>query len=79
MTDGVASFAAGIAGVAFDGMDNTTLAPFHDAHMVGVSVAVPVEENQHTGCRLDAVVRPLAPFTEPLDAVGAAGEFRNDA
>ena len=37
---------------------------------------VPVEENNHTGCRLGAVICPLASVFEPVDTIGAVSKFR---
>ena len=60
MSHGVAPFTAGIAGIAFYGVDDPVFAFLHDTHMVGVAITVPVKEDQHTGCRLDACICPLA-------------------
>ena len=55
--------------------------------MVGLSVlgargtvrGIPIKENNHARCRLNAVVRPLSTIFEPLDTVYTACEFWNDA
>ena len=78
---------AAITGISLDGIDNAVFAFFHDTHMVGLSVlgtgrtirGIPIEEDNHAQCRLNAVVSPLATVFEPLDAVHAACEFGNDA
>ena len=54
--------------------------------MVGLSVlgtggairGIPIEEDNHARCRLNAVVRPLSTVFEPLDAVHAACEPGNE-
>ena len=74
-------------GIALDGIDNAVFAFFHDTHMVGLSIlgtggairGIPIKEDNHARCRLDAVVGPLATVFEPLDTVHAACEFGNDA
>ena len=78
---------AAITGISLDGIDNAVFAFFHDTHMVGLSVlgagrtirGIPIEEDNHARCRFYAVVSPLSPILEPLDAVHAACEFGNDA
>lgn len=78
---------AAITGISLDGIDNAVFAFFHDAHMVGLSVlgtgrtirGIPIKEDNHARCRLDAVVGPLATVFEPLDAVHTTCEFWNDA
>ena len=66
--------AAGIAGVALDGVDNAVFAFFHNADVIGFAVlrtgcavwVVPVEENDHAGSRLNRIIRPLPAAAEPL-------------
>ena len=78
---------AAITGISLDGIDNAVFAFFHDTHMVGLSVlgtgrtirGIPIKEDNHTRCRFYAVVSPLSPILEPLDAVHAACEFGNNA
>ena len=79
-------FAAAIAGVPFDGVDNAVLNPFNDTGMIGFAVlragaalVVPIEEDNHAGCRFYIVICPLATILEPSDAVYAACVLRNDA
>jgi len=72
--DGILVPAAGIAGVALDGVDNAVFAFFHDADVIGFAVlragcavrVVPVEENDRTGSGLNRVIRPLPAAAEPL-------------
>ena len=79
----ILSLPAAVAGIALHGIDNAVFAFFHDAHMVGLSVLgtggairrIPIEEDNHARCRLNAVVTPLTPIFEPLDAVHTACEF----
>lgn len=72
-------FAAAIAGVPFDGVDNAVLNPFNDTGMIGFAVlragaafVIPIEEDDHTGCRFDIVICPLASILEPVDTVDTA-------
>ena len=54
--------------------------------MVGLSVlgagrtirGIPIKEDNHARCRLNAVISPLSTVFEPLDTVHAACEFGND-
>ena len=76
---------AAVAGVALHGVDDPVLDLPDDTHVVGlpvlragVTLVVPVEEDNHAGRRLDGVIRPLATVSEPLDAVDATCEFGND-
>ena len=76
---------AAIAGVALHGVDDPVLDLPDNAHVVGlpvlragVTLVVPVEEDNHAGRRLDGGIRPLATVSEPLDAVDATCEFGND-
>ena len=78
-------FAAAIAGVPFDGVDNAVLNPFNDTGMIGFAVlragaalVVPIEEDNHAGRGLHGVIRPLPTLPEPLDTVDTAGELGND-
>ena len=45
----------------------------------GAIRGIPIKEDNHARCRLDAVVGPLATVFEPLDAVHTTCEFWNDA
>lgn len=66
--------AAGITGVALDGVDDAVFAFFHDADVIGFAVlragfavrVVPVKENDHAGSGLNRVIRPLLAAAEPL-------------
>lgn len=79
-------FAAAIAGVPFDGVDNAVLNPFNDTGMIGFAVlragtafVIPIEEDDHTWCRFDIVICPLATIFEPVDSVDTACVFGNYA
>ena len=79
-------FTAAIARVSFDGVNNAVFNPLNDSSMIGFSIlrtgaafVVPIEEDNHTGCRFDIVICPLATILEPIDAVDAACVFGNDA
>ena len=79
-------YPAAVAGVAFYGVEDPVLDLPDDAHVVGlpvlragVTLVVPVEEDNHAGRRLDGVICPLATVPEPLNTVDAACKFRNDA
>ena len=83
----ILSLPAAIAGIALDGIDNAIFAFLHNAHMIGKSILgaggaiwrIPVKEDNHARCRLNAVVSPLVTILELLDAVHATCEFWNDA
>lgn len=77
--------AAAIAGVALDGVDNAVFDLLNDTDMIGLTVlraraalVIPIEEDNHTGCRFDIIIRPLPTLPEPLDTVDTACELRND-
>ena len=77
--------AAAIAGVALDGVDNAVFDLLDDTDMIGLTVlragaalVIPIEEDNHTGCRFDIIIRPLPTLPEPLDTVDTACELRND-
>ena len=77
--------AAAIAGVALDGVDNAVFDLLNDTDMIGFAVlrtgaalVIPIEEDNHTGCRFDIIIRPLPTLPEPLDTVDTACELRND-
>ena len=44
----------------------------------GAALVIPIEEDNHTGCRFDIVFCPLATIFEPVDAIYAACVFGND-
>ena len=44
--DRVAPLSAGISRVALHGIDDAVLAPFHNTHMVGFSVTLPVSQRR---------------------------------
>ena len=72
--DGILVLAAGVSGVALDGVDDAVFAFFHNADVIGFAVlrtgcavrVVPVEENDRTGSGLNRVIRPLPVAAEPL-------------
>lgn len=72
--DGILVLAAGVAGVALNGVDDAVFAFFHDADVIGFAVlragcavrVVPVEENDHAGRGVNRVSRPLPVAAEPL-------------
>ena len=72
--DGILVLAAGITGVALDGVDDAVLAFFHDADVIGFAVlragcavwVIPVKENDHAGSGLNRIIRPLPAAAEPL-------------
>ena len=82
--DGILVLAAGVAGVALDGVDDAVFAFFHDADVIGFAVlrtgcavwVIPVEENDHAGSGLNRIIRPLLAAAEPLNAADAPGKFR---
>lgn len=77
--------AAAVAGVALDGVDNAVFDLLDDTDMIGLAVlragaalVIPIEEDNHTGCRFDIIIRPLPTLPEPLDTVDTTCELRND-
>ena len=66
--------AAGVAGVALDGVDDAIFAFFHNADVIGFAVlragcavrVIPVKENDHAGRGINRVIRPLPVAAEPL-------------
>lgn len=77
--------AAAVAGVALDGVDNAVFDLLDDTDMIGLAVlragaalVIPIEEDNHTGCRFDIIIRPLPTRPEPLDTVDTTCELRND-
>lgn len=72
--DGILVLAAGVAGVALDGVDDAVFAFFHDADVIDFAVlragcavrVVPVEENDHAGSGLNRIICPLLAAAEPL-------------
>ena len=77
--------AAAVAGVAFNGVDDAVFDLLDDTDMIGLTVlragaalVVPIEEDNHTGCRFDIIICPLPTLPEPLDAVDTSGELGND-
>ncbi len=81
---GILVLAAGITGVALDGVDNAVFAFFHDADVIGFAVlragcavrVIPVKENDHAGRGINRVIRPLPVAAEPFNAADAPGKFR---
>lgn len=73
-TRGILVLAAGITGVALDGVDDAVFAFFHDADVIGFAVlragcavwVIPVKENDHAGSGLNRIIRPLLVAAEPL-------------
>ena len=71
---GILVLAAGVAGVALDGVDDAVFTFFHDADVIGFAVlragcavwVIPVKENDHAGSGLNRVIRPLLAAAEPL-------------
>ena len=75
-------YSAAIAGVALYGVNNAVFDLLHDADVIGlpilragVSLVIPVKEDNHSGDRLGRAVNPLSTVFEPLDAIGAACEL----
>lgn len=77
--DGILVPAAGVAGVALDGVDDAVFTFFHDADVIGFAVlragcavrVIPVEENDHAGSGLNRIIRPLLAAAEPFNAADA--------
>ena len=86
VTNGIMVFAAAIARVSFDRVNNAVLNTLNDARMVGLSVLrsgtafiIPIEEDNHARSRFDIVIYPLTTILEPLNAIDTACVLRNDA
>ena len=74
-----------IAGVAFNGVDDAVFDLLDDANMIGLTILwagaaliIPIEEDDHSGRRLDRVVRPLISLLEPVHTVDTSCELWND-
>ena len=71
---GILVLAAGVAGVALNGVDDAVFAFFHNADVIGFAVlragcavwVIPVKENDHAGSGLNRIIRPLPAAAEPL-------------
>lgn len=71
---GILVLAAGITGVALNGVDDAVFAFFHNADVIGFAVlragcavwVIPVKENDHAGRGINRVIRPLPVAAEPL-------------
>lgn len=74
MSNGILPFSAGVAGVAFDGIDNAAFDLFYNADVVANAILrtcgavriVPVEEDDHAGRRLNLVSGPLISVLDGL-------------
>ena len=66
---------AAIAGIAFNGVNNTVLDFLNNPHMISFTVAVPIKENYHSGNRLGRSVLPLSSVLKPLNAIDTACKF----
>ena len=76
--------AAAIARVSLDGVNHAIFDFLDDTGMIrlpvlrtGTTSVVSIEEDNHAGCGLHGIIRPLSTLPEPLDAVDAACELRN--
>lgn len=67
---GITELFTRIIGIPFNGVHNTSIAGFHNAHMVSNPVAAPVEVNNRTGSRDATAILPLPPRSEPFHASG---------
>ena len=65
---------AQVTAVAFNGVNVSTVATFHNAHVIPAAVAVPVEEDNVSGPWLVLSAAPLAFLFEPVYSVGYQGE-----
>ena len=77
--------AAAVAGVTLDGVDNAVFDFLDDANMIsltvlwaGAALVVPIEEDNHTGRRLCAVIHSQATLLAPLYAPHAIHIFWYD-
>ena len=77
---------AAIAGVALYGVNNAVFDLLHDADVIGlpvlragVSLVIPVKEDNHSGDRLGRTVHPLSTVFEPLDTIDAACKLGNNS
>ena len=84
--DSVSSLGAGIACVAFDGVDIPILNFLDDTNMIGQAILrpgfaigrIPVKEDNHTGHRCGSSVCPLSTILEPVNTPNATGKLGND-
>ena len=70
--------AAAIRSIPFDGIYIAILDLLHDSGMVGYTISVPVEENDHSRFRCDAPVCPLVSGFEPLHTGTASSKLWDD-
>ena len=59
-------------------MDHAILTVFHDAHMVNGAISAPVKEDDVPGYQLISARLALPLCLEPVHAVGAEGELRDN-
>jgi len=79
-------YSATIARVALYSVDNTVFDLLHDADVIGlpvlragVSLVIPVKEDNHSGDRLGRAIDPLSTVFEPLDTIDAACKLGNNS
>ena len=60
---------AAIPRVSLHGIDNAVLTFFYNAHMICFSISLPVEEDNHAGCRFNGIIRPLATHLKPVGTI----------
>ena len=66
---------AAIPRVSLHGIDNAVFTFFYNAHMIRFSITLPVEEDDHTGCRFNGIIRPLATLLKPVGTIDTTGKF----
>mgnify|MGYP006912885897 CR=1 FL=1 len=70
--------AAGIAGIALNGVDLSISHAFNDAHMVTFAIRLPIKEDDVAGTGGVAVILPLPSVLKPLDARRTPRKPRNE-
>lgn len=73
----VASLGAAVVDVALDGIHQTALALFNDAHMIRIPIRLPVEKDDIAGAWFGRSARPPSVILEPVRAPDAVFKFWN--
>jgi len=75
----IRAYAAGVAGIALNGIDLSVSHVLNNAHMVALAVCFPIEKDDVTGTGRIAIILPLLSILKPLDARRTPGKPRNNA
>ena len=75
----VSSLGAVVVNVALNGIHQAALALFNDAHMIRVSVRLPIEKDDVAGAWFGRAVCPSSVILKPVHAPDAVFKLRNSA